>query len=40
MLTAPEQATAQSTYDDIWKLAEWYRNDQNKTVQSVLFSGR
>jgi phosphate-selective porin OprO/OprP len=40
VLAVPEQATAQSTYDDIWKLAEWYRNDQNKTVQSVLFSGR
>ena len=40
MLTAPEQGTAQSTYDDIWKFAEWYRNDQNETVQSVLFSGR
>ena len=40
VLTAPEQATAQSTYDDIWKLAEWYHNDQNEAVQSVLFSGR
>ena len=40
MLTAPERAKAQSTYDDIWKLAEWYRNDQNETLQSVLFSGR
>ena len=39
-LTAPEQATSQSTYDDIWKFAEWHRNDQNETVQSVLFSGR
>ena len=39
-LTAPEQGTSQSTYDDIWKFTEWYRNDQNKTVQSVLFSGR
>ena len=38
--TAPEQATSQSTYDDIWKFAEWHRNDQNETVQSVLFSGR
>ncbi len=38
--TAPEPATAQSTYDDIWKFAEWYRNGQNETVQSVLFSGR
>ena len=40
VLTAPERATAQSTYDDIWKLAEWYHNDQNEAVQSVLFSGR
>ena len=40
VLTAPEQATAQSTYDDIWKFAEWYRNDENEAVQSVLFSGR
>ncbi len=40
VLTAPERATAQSVYDDIWKLAEWYRNDQNEVVQSVLFSGR
>ncbi len=40
VLAAPEQATAQSVYDDIWKLAEWYRSDQNEVVQSVLFSGR
>ena len=40
VLTAPEQTTAQSIYDDIWQLAEWYRSDQNGTVQSVLFSGR
>ena len=40
MLTAPERAAAQSTYDDIWKFAEWYHNDQNEAVQSVLFSGR
>ena len=40
MLTAPGQVTSQSTYDDIWKFAEWYRNDGNETVQSVLFSGR
>ena len=40
VLTAPGQATAQSTFDDIWKFAEWYRNDQKETVQSVLFSGR
>ena len=40
VLTAPDQATAQSTYDDFWKFAEWHRNDQNETVQSVLLSGR
>ena len=40
VLTAPEQATAQSTYDDIWKFAEWYSNDENEAIQSVLFSGR
>ena len=40
VLTAPEGAAAQSTYDDIWGFAEWYRNDQNEPVQSVLFSGR
>ncbi len=40
VLAAPKKATAQSTFDDIWKFAEWYQNDQNETVQSVLFSGR
>ena len=40
VLTAPERATSQSTYDDIWKFAEWHLNDLNETVQSVLFSGR
>jgi phosphate-selective porin OprO/OprP len=40
VLIAAEQVAAQSTYDDIWGLAEWYRNDQNDAVQSVLFSGR
>jgi phosphate-selective porin OprO/OprP len=40
VLTAAEHTQAQSTYDDIWKFAEWYRNDQNEAVQSVLFSGR
>jgi phosphate-selective porin OprO/OprP len=29
-----------SGYDRIWKFAEWYRNDANPVVQSVLFSGR
>jgi phosphate-selective porin OprO/OprP len=29
-----------STYDKIWKFAEWYQNDSNPFVQRVLFSGR
>lgn len=29
-----------STYDKIWKFAEWYKDDTNPVVQSVLFSGR
>lgn len=29
-----------STYDRIWKFAEWYSNDSNPVVQRVLFSGR
>ena len=29
-----------SAFDDIWKFAEWYENDENPVVQSVLFSGR
>src|SRR5688572_145044 len=30
----------ESVYDRIWKFAEWYRDDQNPTVQRVLFTGR
>ena len=30
----------ESTYDRIWKFAEWYLNDSNRVVQRVLFSGR
>ena len=40
LVLSVEQTAAQSTYDNVWKWAEWYRNDQNETVQSVLFSGR
>lgn len=40
VLAAPEQATAQSTYDDIWQFAELYENEKNETLQSVLLSGR
>jgi phosphate-selective porin OprO/OprP len=29
-----------STYDRIWKFAEWYVEDSNPVVQRVLFSGR
>jgi len=29
-----------STYDRIWRFAEWYQNDSNPVVQRVLFSGR
>ena len=45
--TAAETAQASSngkkepsTYDKIWKFAEWYKNDSNPVVQRVLFSGR
>jgi phosphate-selective porin OprO and OprP len=30
----------ESTYDRIWKFAEWYRNESNPTIQRILFSGR
>lgn len=39
----PRPATTEkvpSTYDRIWRFAEWYRNDKNPVVQRVLFSGR
>jgi phosphate-selective porin OprO and OprP len=29
-----------STYDKIWRFAEWYKDDSNRVVQRVLFSGR
>lgn len=29
-----------SAYDDIWRYAEWYVNNDNDVVQSVLFTGR
>ena len=31
---------APSTFDRVWKFAEWYHNDMNPVVQRVLFSGR
>ncbi len=30
----------ESTYDRIWKFAEWYENESNPTIQRLLFSGR
>lgn len=30
----------ESTYDKIWKFAEWYDDDSNPVVQRILFSGR
>jgi phosphate-selective porin OprO/OprP len=35
-----EPAESQSVYDDIWRFADWYHNDENPVVQSVRFSGR
>jgi phosphate-selective porin OprO/OprP len=29
-----------SLYDRIWRFAEWYRNDDHRVVQRVLFTGR
>ncbi len=37
---APASEKQQSTYRKIWKFAEWYNNEQNPVLQSVLFSGR
>ena len=34
------EKTPPSTFDRIWKFAEWYRNDQSRIVQRVMFSGR
>jgi phosphate-selective porin OprO/OprP len=40
--TASAQTTEKplSTFDRIWKFAEWYRDDSNPVVQRVLFTGR
>lgn len=38
---AAQTATAdQESFQRIWRFAEWYKNDRNPAVQSVLFSGR
>src|SRR5687767_14031528 len=36
----PSQGTSDDAYKKVWKFAEWYKNDQNPVVQSLLFSGR
>ena len=36
----PARATSDDVYKKVWKFAEWYKNDQNPVVQSLLFSGR
>ena len=37
---APPSEKKQSTYDKIWKFAEWYNNKENPVLQSLLASGR
>ena len=33
-------AQSSETYDNLWQFADWYHNDANPKVQSVVFSGR
>jgi phosphate-selective porin OprO/OprP len=37
---SPPPEKPESTFDRIWKFAEWYESDTNPVVQRVLFSGR
>lgn len=37
---APQEAKQPSTYDNIWKFSQWYKNDSNPVVQGVQFTGR
>ena len=37
---APASEKQQSTYQKIWKFAEWHNNEQNSVLQNLLFSGR
>ena len=37
---AGQPASKEDVYKKVWKFAEWYKNDQNPVVQSLLFSGR
>jgi phosphate-selective porin OprO and OprP len=38
--TSRESEKTPSTYDKIWKFAQWYENASNPVVQRVLFTGR
>jgi phosphate-selective porin OprO/OprP len=41
MAQSPGEPSKQpSTYDRIWRFAEWYDNPSNPVIQQVLFSGR
>lgn len=40
MAQGDAQESGESTYDRIWRFAEWYEDDTNPVVQRVLFSGR
>lgn len=49
VLLVPDTAEAQTSaaaaknedvYKKVWKFAEWYKNDQNPVIQSLLFTGR
>jgi len=35
-----QETDNESTFDKMWKFAEWYKDDENRVVQSVLFTGR
>ena len=35
-----QAATDADAYKRVWRFAEWYKNDQNPVLQSLLFSGR
>jgi phosphate-selective porin OprO/OprP len=39
-LSASAAQLSSETYDDVWKFAEWYENDESGFVRSVRFSGR
>jgi phosphate-selective porin OprO/OprP len=38
--SSSQAANDEDVYKKVWKFSEWYKNDQNPVLQSVLFSGR